>query len=89
MMVFVVNEVVVGGWLEFLTKVTSATAKFDDKRQKFSRVEFVAALVNIAIRKFVDTKEMSDVPAAVSRLLNDVIKPKLRKTHQSPTEFRL
>ena len=72
-----------------LARDANKTAKFDDKRQRFSRVEFVAALVNIAIRKFVDTKEMSDVPAAVSRLLNDVIKPKLRKTHQSPTEFRL
>jgi hypothetical protein len=65
------------------------TAKFDDKRQKFSRVEFITALVSIAIKKYIDTKELTDVAEAISRLMTEVIVPKLRKGHTPPAEFRM
>lgn len=65
------------------------TAKFDDKKQKFSRVEFVTAITHIAIKKYVDTKEMKDVAEAVARLLNEDIIPKLRKAHAPRSVFRL
>ena len=64
MMVFVVNEVVVGGWLEFLTKVTSAKAKFDDEEER-RRLNAEAAqnIVNTALRKAVEEQEELSVAA--------------------------
>ena len=48
-------------------------ARFEDKKQKFSRVEFLTALCKIAIKKYIDTKEMSDVADALDRLLTEQI----------------
>lgn len=72
-----------------LNQTTARTARFDDKKMKFSSVEFVTALVNIAIKKYIETKEMSDVSEAVARLMHEDIIPKLRKAQAPPAEFRL
>ena len=40
---------------------TLKTSKFEDKKGKFSRVEFMDALVQIAIKRYVDTKEIEKV----------------------------
>ena len=68
---------------------TVALAKFEDKKQKFSRVEFMAAIVKIAIKKFVDTKQLDDVAVAVRRFLTRDIVPRLRPAHRPATAFRL
>jgi hypothetical protein len=67
----------------------AVTARFDDKRQKLSRVEFMAALVQIAIKRFVDTKAMDDVSEALARFLSEDILAKLKSTHAPPNDFRL
>ena len=69
--------------------VPKVEARFEDKKSKFSRVEFLAALVKIAIRKYVDTKVMTDVAQAVARFLESVIIPNLRPAHAPANNFRL
>ena len=50
----------------------------DDLRKKvLSRVEFMVALVNIAIMRYVLTKEMGDVSEALHKLLAEDIGPRL------------
>ena len=64
------------------------TAKFDDKRQRLSRVEFMTALVHIAIRKYATPKKLW--PADAMRcLLEETIIPRLRRVHTPPSDFRL
>jgi hypothetical protein len=65
-----------------------ASAKFEDKQQKFSRVEFTCALVQIAIKRYIDTKQLTDVSIAVERLLGEDLRSQLKRVHASPTNFR-
>lgn len=69
--------------------IAKIEARFEDKKQKFSRVEYLAALVKIAIKKYIDTKEMSDVSAAVTRLFEEDLIPRLRPAHAPPNNFRI
>ena len=64
-------------------------ARFEDKMSRLSRVEFYCALVKIAIKKYIDTQKLKDVAAAVTRLLERDLIPKLRPAHQPPNNFRL
>ena len=63
-------------------------ARFEDKMSRLSRVEFYCALVKIAIKKYIDTQKLKDVAAAVTRLLERDLIPKLRPAHQPPNNFR-
>ena len=65
------------------------TAKFEDKRKMFSRCEFYAALVAISIKKYVEPKIIPDVSEAFEKFMETDILPRLKKTHASPTSFRL
>ena len=65
------------------------TSKFEDKRQRLSRVEFYSAIVMMAIKVYVDTKEISDISEAIERFINVKLLPKLQIAHASPTVFRL
>lgn len=66
-----------------------STAKFEDKRKMFSRVEFYAAIVAISIKKYVEPKIITDASDAFEHFMANDILPKLKQQQASPTEFRL
>ena len=63
-------------------QATRRTVKYDDKRSKFSRIEFTVALVNIAIRKYCDTKRTGGQQR--SALNRGLPSPYIHLAHPSP-----
>ena len=75
--------------LKAKAKPGAAAPKKLDKDKSLSRVEFLAAIVHIAIMKYCETGELNDVSEAVHRLLMKDIVPKVDPSiSASPDNFR-
>lgn len=65
----------------------NASVSSSERRQAFNRTEFIAALCQLALHRYVLTKQMADVSDAVTRLLEVDLRARARNMHDYD-EFR-
>ena len=68
--------------------VKAASSSSTAKQRALSRVEFVAALVSVAIRKFVIPQIVSDVSDALEKLFREHIVAQLGDRLPTPDDLR-